>query len=288
MAAAPGLGPLASLVCKPTLLVWLCVAALSAGCATQSRPIPGITSTAPFETLASDPRVRFEPGADQQARRVADLMPQAIQQVESAHYRAFTQPIAVYVCGTERCFSDHVTSSNVSGATVPDNLVFLSPRLFDREAQRLPLILSHELSHLHLGQQIGHYAYTVPVWFHEGLAASASNGGGADYASEDDARQAVQHGRAFDPATLDTADIRHRADFWKLSPYLFYREAMLFLDHLKQSNADRFREFLLRIQDRQDFALAFASTYNMTLDEAGRQFLKAFAQEAAAPASPTQ
>jgi hypothetical protein len=268
------------------VLLWLGIAALGAGCATAPRP--DLRAGGRFETLAGDPRVHFEPGAEQQALRVADLMPQAIEQVEAAHYRPFAAPVAVYVCGTERCFSDHVTSSNVSAATVPDNLVFLSPRLFDREAPRLPMILTHELSHLHLGQQIGHYTFTVPVWFHEGLAAWVSNGGGADYASEDEARQALQAGRAFDPATLDTPGTRHRADFWKLSPYLFYREAMMFLDHLKQSGEDRFRDFLLRVQDRQDFAQAFGSTYNMSLEEAGRQFRKAFAPEAAAPASPTQ
>jgi hypothetical protein len=215
-------------------------------------------------------------------------MPEAIRQVESAHYRAFAQPIAVHVCGTDQCFSAHVTSRDVSGATVPDNLVFLSPRLFDREAHRLPLILSHELSHLHLGQQIGHYTHTVPIWFHEGLAAYASHGGGADYASEDEARAALNTGRAFAPATLDTADTRHRADFWKLSPYLFYRQAMMFLDHLKHAGEDRFRDFLLRVQNKEDFALAFGSTYNMTLDEAGQEFLKAFAPVAAAPASPAE
>lgn len=273
---------------KLALLAGLCAALLGAGCATPSRPVPGMGGTPPFETLASDPRVHFEVGADEQAQRVAALLPQAVQQVESAQYRAFSQPVVVYVCGTERCFADHVTSSNVSAATVPDNLVFLSPRLFDREAQRLPMILTHELSHLHLGQQIGHYAYTVPVWFHEGLAAWVSNGGGADYASEDEARKALRQGRAFDPATLDSPSMRHRADFWKLSPYLFYREAMMFVAHLKQSGEASFRDFLLRIEDRQDFAQAFASTYNMTLEEAGHQFLNAFGQEAAAPASPTQ
>lgn len=269
----------------PGFVLWLGIAALGAGCATA--PHPELQGGARFETLAADTRVRFEPGAERQAQRVAELMPQAIRQVEAAHYRPFAGPVAVYVCGTERCFSDHVTSTHVSAATVPDNLVFLSPRLFEREAPRLPMILAHELSHLHLGQQIGHYAWTVPVWFHEGLAAAASHGGGADYASEDDARQALQAGRAFDPATLDTPATRHRADFWQLSPYLFYREAMMFLDHLKQRGEDRFRDFLLRVQDRQDFAQAFGSTYNMSLEEAGRQFLGIFAPEAAAPASPT-
>jgi hypothetical protein len=269
-------------------LAALLLVVVSAGCATPAAmQQPALTGHARFEPLASDPRVLYEPGAAEQAERVAQLMSQAIQQVESVHYRAFAQPVTVHVCGTEQCFADHVMSRNVSGATVPDNQVYLSPRLFDREAHRLPLILTHELSHLHLGQQIGHYSYRVPVWFHEGLAAYASNGGGADYASEDDARAALRQGRAFTPAALDSPDTRHKAEAWSLSPYLFYRQAMMFVQHLKQSGEERFRDFLLRIQDREDFAQAFASTYNITLDEAGRQFAHQFMPDAAAPAAPT-
>jgi hypothetical protein len=194
--------------------------------------------------------------------------------------------VTVHVCASDDCFEQNVNSRNVSGATVPDNRIFLSPRLFDREAHRLQMILTHELSHLHLGQQIGHYSYRVPIWFHEGLAAYVSDGGGADYASADEARAALSEGRCFAPAVLDTPAIRHKADHWNLSPYLFYREAMMFLDHLKQSGEERFRDFLLRVQDNEDFTLAFGNTYNMSLAEAGQRFISQFALDAAAPASP--
>lgn len=269
-------------------LVVLLVAVFAAGCATTVPKSPAGQGRTEFEVLAADPRVLHEPGATQFAERVAQLMPQAVQQVEAFHYRPFTQPVTVHVCASDKCFSDHVTSQNVSGATVPDNQVFLSPRLLDREAHRLPIILTHELSHLHLGQQIGHYTHRVPIWFHEGLAAYASNGGGADYASEDEARAALRLGRSFAPATLDTAETRHKAEHWHLSPYLFYRQAMMFVDHLKQAGEERFRDFMLRIQDNEDFALAFDSTYNMSLDEAGQQFIKKFTLDAAAPAAPIQ
>lgn len=269
------------------LLMILAIALASAGCATPAAPLMAKTGKPPFEPLAADPRVMYEPGGAELAARVAQLMPQAVQQVEAYHYRAFAQPVTVHVCASEACFEAHVASKNVSGATVPDNRVFLSPRLFDREAHRLPMILTHELSHLHLGQQIGHFTHRVPVWFHEGLAACASNGGGADYASEDEARAALRQGRGFAPATLDSADMRHKAEHWQLSPYVFYRQAMMFVDHLKQTGEERFRDFLLRVQDQEDFSLAFGNTYNMSLDEAGQRFINGFTLDAAAPASPT-
>jgi hypothetical protein len=269
--------------------LWLLVAVLAAGCATTSLKPAG-----EFAVLASDPRVLYEPGAETQAQRVADLLPAAIAEVEQAHYRAFLRPVTVYVCGTPRCFSSHVTSQNVSAATVPDNRIFLSPRLFDTESQRLPLILAHELSHLHLGQQIGHYSYTVPVWFHEGLAAYASDGGGAEYATEEQAAEAIKHGQTFTPGTLDTPLTRHKAEYWKLPTYVFYREALMFVEYLRSLGEARFRDFLLGVENDEDFALAFGNTYNMTLTAAGKRFSQRFTgdprpiQAARAPGSPAE
>lgn len=259
----------------------LLAALLATGCAHQP-----LQRTAGFEVLADDPRIHYEPGADGHALRVAELLPEAISRVEAAHHLPFAGPVTVHVCGTDSCFDAHVTSRNVSAATVPENRVFLSPRLFGREAHRLPRILAHELSHLHLGQRLGHYTSAVPVWFHEGLAAYASDGGGADYASEDEARAALAAGRAFRPEVPDSPERRHRAEAWNLSPHLFYRQAMMFLQHLKAAGEDRFREFLVRVQAREDFAAAFASTYNMTLGEAWRWFVDTLTQTAAAPAAP--
>lgn len=268
-------------VVKRLIPALLTLTALVTGCALQP-----VNDRHGLAALAADPRVRFEPGAEDFARRVASLLPQAVERVEAAHYLPFAEPVVVHVCGSEECFNAHVVSRNVSGATVPDNQVFLSPRLAGREAHRLPLILTHELSHLHLGQRIGHYSPAVPVWFHEGLAAYVSEGGGAEYASEEEARAAIQAGHRFSPETLDAPGKRHRAEAWNLSPWLFYRQAMMFVQHLKDTGEAAFRDFLLRVQAGEDFAAAFADTYNMSLGEAGRQFFETLTTTAAAPAAP--
>ena len=162
---------------RQSLLCALGATLLLSACATPPHP-----SDESFHSLAADHRVRYEPGAENAANQVAELLPAAIQQVEAAHGRAFLGEVTVHVCGTNDCFKRQVRTPNVSAATVPDNRVFLAPQLFGRETHRLSAILTHELSHLHLGQQIGHYTPTGPAWFHEGLAAFAANGGGADYA----------------------------------------------------------------------------------------------------------
>ena len=228
--------------------------------------------TESFQPLATDPRVRFEAGAEHAASEVARLLPEAITLVETAHGRGFLGPVVVHVCGSEDCFKRHVHTPNVSAATVPDNVVVLAPQLFGREGHRLSALLTHELSHLHLGQQIGHYTATVPAWFHEGLAAFAANGGGADYATDEQAITALRLGKGFAPERRDTAEIRHTAAHWELDVYLFYRQALLFVNFLRQEPERRFHEFLSAVQDNQDFDLAFGNAYNMRLEEAGKRF----------------
>lgn len=253
-------------------IVFKCLFALGAtlllsACATAPQPL-----AESFQPLATDHRVRYEAGAENAAGQVAALLPAAIQQVEAAHGRAFLGDIAIYVCGSEACFQRHVRLPQVSAATVPDNQVFLAPQLFGRETHRLSAILTHELSHLHLGQQIGHYTSTIPAWFHEGLATFAANGGGADYASDEQAITTLRQGKMFEPAQRDTSTKRHTAEHWGMDVFIFYRQALLFVNFLRQESAARFQDFLQAVQDHQDFDLAFGNAYNSSLKEAGERF----------------
>jgi len=253
-------------------LLLLAAAALS-GCASvadrQAVPTP---AAAPFLSLESDARVLFEAGAQDQAEQVARLLPQAIADVEAGHYRPFPEPVRIYVCGTDECFASHVVSPNLSAAVVPNNRLFLAPRLFARESQRLPAILAHELSHVHLGQQIGHFTPTVPAWFHEGLAAYVSHGGGAEFASEAESVQAMREGRRIEPSAHDSADSRNRGERAGLTPFLFYRQSMMFVGYLKHLAEDRFRDFLLAVENKSDFDAAFANFFEMDLATAGGRF----------------
>ena len=262
------------------LLCALGATLLLSACATSPHP-----SDESFHPLAADHRVRYEPGAENAANQVATLLPAAIQQVEAAHGRAFLGEVTVHVCGSDDCFKRQVRTPNVSAATVPDNRVFLAPQLFGRETHRLSAVLTHELSHLHLGQQIGHYTATVPAWFHEGLAAFAANGGGADYASDEQAIilalvmvymvMASLYESARDlkaAAERDTAIKRHTAYYWRMDVFVFYRQALLFVNFLRQESAARFQDFLQAVQDNQDFDLAFGNAYNRPLKEAGERF----------------
>jgi hypothetical protein len=180
----------------------------------------------------------------------------------------------VYVCGTSACFEQNVPgASRYTAAVIYDNRLLLAPRLFEREPARLYLILVHELSHLHLGQQLGHYSMRIPVWFHEGLASLVAASGGADLVSEDEARRAIAAGEYFLPEPAHDETRRRYADHYQLKIGMLYRQSMMFLDYLRSVGEERFRALLDGLQRRIPFDEAFGAAFGATaLELAGRFF----------------
>jgi len=242
---------------------WALVAVLATlqGCAlTVSHP-RALKPLENFVPLASDTRVWVEPGFEAYGVRVAEALPDAIAKVEAAHYLPFVRPPRVHVCGSDACFKRYVLTPKLSAAVIPDNRLILSPNLDGREKHRLPVLLAHELAHLHLGQRIGHYHSTLPVWFHEGWASLTADGGGAEYATDAQAYAAIRAGRRVNLGAHDTPDKRHRADASGLSIHEFYRQSMLLVGWLRAQDEARFRELVLAVQADADFELAFWNLY---------------------------
>ena len=214
-----------------------------------------------FVPLSGDERVWVEPGFEDYGERVASVLPAAIVRVEAAHYMRFSRTPRIYVCGSVECFKRYVYTPRLSAAVIPDNRLILSPNLNGRERDRLPLLLTHELAHLHVGQRIGHYHSSVPVWFHEGWASLTANGGGAEYATDDQAFAAIHAGRRVNLIARDTYDKRHLAAASGLTIHEFYRQSRLAVGWLKTRDETRFREFVLALQNNEDFDIAFWDTY---------------------------
>ncbi|MEW6590501.1 MAG: hypothetical protein AB1418_05635 [Pseudomonadota bacterium] len=231
------------------------------GCAlTVSHP-RALAPLESFAPLAEDSRVWVEPGFEAYGARVAAALPEAIAKVEAAHYLPFARTPRVHVCGSMDCFRRYVLTPKLSAVVIPDNRLILSPNLDGREKHRLPALLTHELAHLHLGQRIGHYHPTLPVWFHEGWATLTAEGGGAEYASDEKTFEAIRTGRRINLALQDTPDRRHRAQASGLDIHTFYRQAMLLVGWLKAQDEARFRQLVLAVQDNADFGLAFSDVY---------------------------
>lgn len=245
---------------------WVVLLALLQGCAlTVSNP-RALLPIDSFVPMASDARVWIEPGFEAYGERVTSVLPAAIAQVEAAHYQPFSIAPRVYVCGSADCFKRYVLIPRLSAAVVPDNRLILSPNLNGRESHRLSSLLTHELAHLHLGQRIGHYHSSLPVWFHEGWASLAANGGGAEYTTDEAAYAAIREGRRVNLTVRDTFDKRHRASASGLSIHAFYRQSMLLVGWLKAQDEARFRDLVLAIQDNADFDIAFWNIYGRAPD----------------------
>src|SRR5690242_2537631 len=147
-------------------------------------------------SLPANDQVHYEPGAEEFARDVAMLLPDAIARVEAVHGRPFVRPAIVGAYATPEAYAE----ANGLSSTVPVGVtvfgrVTLSPKLFQPQHQRLRAVLTHEFSHAHLQGSIGARAYvSLPKWFKEGLAVMVSGGGGAELVSEDEARAAIRRG----------------------------------------------------------------------------------------------
>lgn len=255
-------------------LAWLGFLAAISGCA-PLRYRDATPQLERFERLAAMPRIRYTEGAEALAERVAAILPGAVAKVEAAHYRPFRRPPEVHICASDACFHRFVAPSyNFAAAVVYDNQLVLSPRLFDREAQRLQPILVHELSHLHLGQVRGHYTTAIPVWFHEGLAALAADGGGADLASDEAAWRAAESGRFFLPDEQHLPWERKRNGAWDLSIHVFYRQAYIYLRDLRGRDPDAFRRLLDALYARADFDAAFAQAMHANPARSALAFFK--------------
>lgn len=241
--------------------VWVVLLAMLPGCAlTVSNP-RALMPIDSFVPLHGDGRVWVEAGFEDYGERVAAVLPDAIARVEAAHYLPFARTPRVYVCGSADCFNRYVLTPRLSAAVVPDNRLILSPHLDGRERHRLPLLLTHELAHLHLGQRIGHYHSSLPVWFHEGWASLVAQGGGAEYATDAQAIAAIRAGRRVNLLVRDTYDNRHRAAASGLSIHEFYRQSMLMVGWIKAGDEARFRAFVLALQNNEDFDIAFWNIY---------------------------
>ncbi len=223
--------------------------------------------------LAANSQVHYEPGAEDYARDVAALLPAAIARVEAVHGRPFARPVIVGVYATV----DAYVAANGLGSNVPVGVTFLgrvnlAPRLFRAQHQRLPAILTHELSHAHLQGWSGGWTYLhFPNWFKEGLAVMVSGGGGAEMVSEEEAWAAIRRGEriAIDdegsPFSLGEIDFDRAPPKTHPAWYptvLAYREAGMFVNYLRESDGAGFNRMMTALMDGRSFPEAASAGYH--------------------------
>jgi Zn-dependent protease with chaperone function len=120
--------------------------------------------------LAENSQIHFEPGAEDYARAVSALLPEAIARIETAQGRPFAHPVTVGAYATPEAYA----AANASGSAQSVGVaafgrVILSPALYSKQRRRVPAILTHELSHAHIEGWISANAFVrLPNWFKEG------------------------------------------------------------------------------------------------------------------------
>jgi hypothetical protein len=236
------------------------------GCALYDGITNYFNSTDHFLAFKQDQRIMLESGADNFASAVAIDLPLAIEKVESRQYSKFPDRITIYVCKSQESFKK-LTGRNVSALTYKQN-IYLSPKLLENP-DTIKLYIAHELSHLHMHQHIGDYAYLcIPTWFHEGLAAYVSDGGGAEKVTNDEVKASIRSGNHFVPfenAGLRDLFIPRYASYFKIKHefkhHLFYRQCMLFVAFLEKESPEQFKKFIIDLENGMDFSDAFRFSF---------------------------
>jgi hypothetical protein len=240
--------------------------------------------------LPDNSQVHYQQGADDYARVVSGMLPSAIARIEAVHGRPFAHPAPVGVYATP----DAYEAANGLGSSRPVGITFfgrvnLSPVLYARQRQRIPAILTHELSHAHLQGWIGGTAYIIhlPNWFKEGLAVMVSGGGGAELVSEEEARAAIQRGEhiAIDNAgsLKSLGDVRFERVPAKAIPswypiVLAYRQAGMFVNYLRESDGPAFDRMMNAILERRAFAEAVTVGYHADVQSLWHKFTQTTAE----------
>lgn len=225
-----------------------------------------------------DPRVLYEPGAERHARMTAESLEAAIRAVEAKHGLPFEGPFRVYVCDSHESLCEYMggpRGQRIRGVKVLND-VFLAPSAFasslgDTHAE----VLTHELSHLHLYQRLGHLRALreVPQWFHDGLATVVSGAGGEGVDAAE-AFEAILYGPALVPD--------ERGGFWRpkrpidydLPHDMFYKQSAMFVAYIMERNPDAFDDFMLGLQltDWGSFASLFEASFGTDIPGMWRSF----------------
>jgi hypothetical protein len=234
--------------------------------------------------LSINSQVHYQSGAEDFARDVAALYPEAIARVQAVLGRRFAHPVTVGAYATAEAYA----AANGVGSDIPVGVTFagrvnLSPKLFWPQHRRLRAILTHELSHAHIQGWIGEYKYVyLPNWFKEGLAVMISEGGGAELVSEDEAGAAIQRGERLvinDAVSLpNSIDVRLEKAPANTPPWypvvLAYREAGMFLSYLRESDRPAFDRMMNAILDGRPFVEAVTVGYHDDVRSLWEAFIK--------------
>lgn len=231
-----------------------------------------------FSTLGADPRVRYEPGAEELARAVAVALPAVVARVEECQAAPFKRPFRVYVCASHESFTSHIgepVKSPVRGIAFLRD-IWISPKAFAFHGEDTHRgTLAHELSHLHLGQRLGWWRRIkeVPSWFQEGLADWVADTGD-EQVSRREAREAILRGDGIVLEESGHLPFPTRPDSYGMTWPMFHMQSRLFVEYLRARDANAFRGFVAAVMQGVEFKSAFTDHFGAGLPDVWKDFVR--------------
>jgi hypothetical protein len=221
-----------------------------------------------FISYKNDARILFKAGMQKEAVIASEALDKSINAIELVHGKTFTGKVRIHLCNSSECFTEYTGFKDILAA-VTDKGLFLAPYVF-KQAD-FTKWLTHELSHLHLFQQISTIdALLIPQWYHDGLATFASNGGGASKVSIEEAEKLmlsakyiVTRERGEFYKTRWPLNYQASTDAW-FQQHMDYRQASMFYEYLHPKGGER---LIRELESGVNFGKAFSKVYGTTPEE---------------------
>ena len=255
---------------KPLIVIF--VVLLLSGCTSIKAVFAMMRSTEHFVSIKEHPSIKHEKGAESLARLISLYLDSSIHVIERKQGK-FTGSVEVYIPRSIESFSKYCASERPSACVIGHRL-FMSPKLL-KEKERIPGILTHELSHLQLTQAIGRWNYQtkLPAWFKEGLAVFVSNGAGAENVDEETAISAIINGKSIRPNGGGGLLIRKTASSFGLKPHMFYRQGSMYVRWLYGLGQNKFRELIESLKGNHTLEEAMLEAYSFSVNAGWEQYL---------------
>lgn len=246
------------------------------GCSTVKTAFAMMQATDGFMIHSEGNGLIFQETEDSSLANEAEkYLEESIDVVERVQYKKFAKPVNIYAVSTLDNVEKYCGYRFVLGCVVNEK-VFLSPRILTQPTGTLPRLLTHELSHLHIDQQLDMLEWgNIPTWFREGLAVYVS--AKMESAIKLDLREAeieIKKGNSFYPNEDGSIIFPKSHTSFGLSRSIFYRQAASFITFISKSNKAGFKRLLLSIQDGKEFSASFKNDIGVTIDSKWSSFVE--------------
>jgi hypothetical protein len=230
-----------------------------------------------FHAMQSNPQVLYEPGTEDIAEKVVELLPAAMEIIEENQYALFLDrdAVRVFIFNDRKRYARFSAASIKSRGSATTNEIYLSEKMRE-DIDTLPLILIHELSHVHIRQYSGSFKYVtdIPGWFLEGFAVNVSAGGGAESVTAEQAKSAMRNGWHFRAVDRGRISGHYTAHDYGLQPHMYYRQAALFVKYLETSNPHAFARSIRDILDGTRFREVWPEHYGRDITKLWQEYLE--------------